>query len=54
MVLSGVVDLMLGAILPGTSAWAMGLLIGINMILGGSALIVMGRSDMRTGRVNPI
>jgi uncharacterized membrane protein HdeD (DUF308 family) len=46
MVLSGIVDLMLGTIiifdLPGTSEWTMGLLIGINMILGGSALIVMG------------
>jgi uncharacterized membrane protein HdeD (DUF308 family) len=46
MVLSGIVDLMLGTIiifdLPGTSEWTMGLLIGINMILGGSALIAMG------------
>lgn len=46
MVLSGIVDLVLGAIiifdLPGTSEWTMGLLIGINMILGGSALIAMG------------
>ncbi len=45
MVLSGIVDLILGAIiifnLPGTSAWTMGLLIGINMILGGCALIAM-------------
>ena len=27
--------------LPGTAAWAIGLLVGINMIFGGSALIVM-------------
>ncbi len=45
MVLSGIVDLMLGAIiifdLPGTSSWTMGLLIGINMIFGGCALIAL-------------
>jgi uncharacterized membrane protein HdeD (DUF308 family) len=56
MVLSGIVDLILGAIiifdLPGTSEWTMGLLIGINMILGGSALIAMGSSFTRTIRVN--
>ena len=28
--------------LPGTAAWAIGLLVGINMIFGGSALIAMG------------
>ena len=43
---SGVVDIILASIiifgLPGTSAWTMGLLVGINMILGGVALIVMG------------
>jgi uncharacterized membrane protein HdeD (DUF308 family) len=45
MLVSGVVDLVLAAIiflgLPGTAAWAIGLLIGINMIFGGSALIAM-------------
>jgi uncharacterized membrane protein HdeD (DUF308 family) len=55
MVLSGIVDLMLGAIiifdLPGTSEWTMGLLIGINMILGGSALIAMGSGFTRASRV---
>jgi len=38
----------LGAILiiglPGTALWAVGLLIGINMIFGGCALIVMALS----------
>jgi uncharacterized membrane protein HdeD (DUF308 family) len=57
MVLSGIVDLMLGGIiildLPGTSEWTMGLLIGINMILGGSALIAMGSSFTRAVRINP-
>src|ERR1700704_5856447 len=45
MLFSGVVDLMLAAIifagLPGTAAWAIGLLVGINLVFGGSALIAM-------------
>jgi uncharacterized membrane protein HdeD (DUF308 family) len=48
---SGVIDIVLASIvlasintfdLQGTSAWTMGLLVGINMILGGSALMAMG------------
>jgi uncharacterized membrane protein HdeD (DUF308 family) len=46
MLFSGVIDLVLAVMilagLPGTAAWAIGLLVGINMIFGGSALIVMG------------
>lgn len=46
MLLSGVVDIVLACIiifdLPGTSAWTMGLLVGINLVLGGCALIAMG------------
>jgi len=45
MLVSGVVDLILGAIvfigLPGTAVWAIGLLVGINLVFGGSALISM-------------
>jgi uncharacterized membrane protein HdeD (DUF308 family) len=45
MLASGVIDLILAAIilvgLPGTAAWALGLLVGINMLFGGSALIAM-------------
>jgi uncharacterized membrane protein HdeD (DUF308 family) len=45
MLLSGVVDLILAGMiyagLPGTAAWAIGLLVGINMVFGGSALIAM-------------
>ena len=45
MLVSGIVDLILAAIilagLPGTAAWALGLLVGINMLFGGSALIAM-------------
>jgi uncharacterized membrane protein HdeD (DUF308 family) len=46
MFLSGIIDIALASIiifnLPGTSAWTMGLLIGINMIVGGASLIAMG------------
>jgi uncharacterized membrane protein HdeD (DUF308 family) len=45
MLVSGIIDLILAAIifsgLPGTAAWAIGLLVGINMIFGGTALIAM-------------
>jgi uncharacterized membrane protein HdeD (DUF308 family) len=45
MLMSGVVDLMLAGIifsgLPGTAAWAIGVLVGINLVFGGSAVIVM-------------
>ena len=45
MLFSGLVDLFLAGIiiegLPGTAAWAIGLLIGVNLVFGGSALIAM-------------
>jgi len=45
MLVSGIVDLILAAVifagLPGTAAWALGLLVGINMVFGGAALIAM-------------
>jgi uncharacterized membrane protein HdeD (DUF308 family) len=45
MLFSGVTDLVLAGLiflgLPGTAAWAIGLLVGINLIFGGSALIGM-------------
>ena len=45
MLVSGVVDLVLAAVifsgLPGTAIWAIGLLVGINMVFGGTALIAM-------------
>jgi uncharacterized membrane protein HdeD (DUF308 family) len=45
MLASGIVDLILAAIilsgLPASAAWAIGLLVGINMVFGGSALIAM-------------
>jgi uncharacterized membrane protein HdeD (DUF308 family) len=43
MLVSGIVDVILALIivmgLPGTAAWAIGLLVGINMVFGGMALI---------------
>jgi uncharacterized membrane protein HdeD (DUF308 family) len=45
MLMSGVLDLVLGAFiflgLPGTASWAIGLLLGINMVFGGWAIISM-------------
>jgi uncharacterized membrane protein HdeD (DUF308 family) len=45
MLMSGIIDLVLATMvfagLPGSAAWAVGLLVGINMIFGGSALIAM-------------
>ena len=45
MLLSGAVDLILASViflgLPGTAAWAIGLLVGINMVFGGSAVMAM-------------
>jgi uncharacterized membrane protein HdeD (DUF308 family) len=45
MLASGIIDLILAAIifagLPVTAAWAIGLVVGINMIFGGLALIAM-------------
>ncbi len=45
MLASGIIDLILAAIiltgLPGSAVWAIGLLLGINLVFGGSALISM-------------
>jgi len=45
MLVSGIIDLILAAIifagLPETAVWALGLLVGINMLFGGSALIAI-------------
>jgi uncharacterized membrane protein HdeD (DUF308 family) len=45
MLISGIVDLLLAGIIfegwPSTAVWAIGLLIGINLLFGGSALIGM-------------
>jgi uncharacterized membrane protein HdeD (DUF308 family) len=56
MLVSGIVDLLLAFViltgLPGTAVWALGLLVGINMLFGGTSLIAMAlhaRSSGNTG-----
>jgi uncharacterized membrane protein HdeD (DUF308 family) len=45
MLVSGIIDIVLAVIiltgLPGSAFWALGLLVGINMVFGGAALIAM-------------
>ena len=45
MLVSGVIDIVIAGIvlagLPGTAAWALGVLVGVNMIFGGTAMIAM-------------
>jgi uncharacterized membrane protein HdeD (DUF308 family) len=54
MLASGIVDLILAAIilagLPGSAAWALGILLGVNMVFGGSALIAMALHSRQTAR----
>jgi uncharacterized membrane protein HdeD (DUF308 family) len=53
LLFSGLVDMILAALifagLPGTAAWAIGLLVGINLLFGGVALISMAL-HARAGR----
>jgi uncharacterized membrane protein HdeD (DUF308 family) len=55
MLASGVVDLALATILiagfPGSAAWALGLLVGINLTFGGVALIAMA---LQARKLDPI
>jgi uncharacterized membrane protein HdeD (DUF308 family) len=55
MLASGIIDLTLAAMvfagLPGSAAWAVGLLVGINMIFGGSALIAMALDARKGGAI---
>jgi uncharacterized membrane protein HdeD (DUF308 family) len=55
MLASGIIDLILAAMvfagLPGSATWAIGLLVGINMIFGGSALIAMALAARKGGAV---
>ena len=51
ILLSGVVDLIIAGIilagLPGTAAWALGLLVGIDLVFGGTALIMVALAARR-------
>jgi uncharacterized membrane protein HdeD (DUF308 family) len=55
MLASGIIDLILAAMvfagLPGSATWAIGLLVGINMIFGGSALVAMALAARKGGAV---
>jgi uncharacterized membrane protein HdeD (DUF308 family) len=57
MFASGVVDLILGGVivagLPGAAQWALGLLVGINMLFGGAALIAMALQARNIGSSVP-
>src|ERR1700730_3638763 len=52
MVFSGIVDLILAGIiiagLPGAFAWALGLMVGIDLVFGGTSLIGMALAARRT------
>jgi uncharacterized membrane protein HdeD (DUF308 family) len=52
MMLNGVFDLFLAGIviagLPGAFAWALGLLVGIDMVFGGASLIAMALAARKT------
>ena len=57
MLFSGIIDLILAAIifagLPGTAAWALGLLVGINMLFGGSSMIAIALHGRNTATAAP-
>ena len=52
MLVNGIIDLVLAAIiiagLPGTLLWALGLLVGIDLVFGGASLIAMALAARRT------
>jgi uncharacterized membrane protein HdeD (DUF308 family) len=58
MLASGILDLVLGTILlaglPRTAVWALGLLIGINMIFGGWALVWMALHARSEATASPV
>jgi uncharacterized membrane protein HdeD (DUF308 family) len=57
MLVSGIIDLVLAAIifagLPGTAAWALGLLVGINMLFGGTSMIAIAMHARSSDAVAP-
>ena len=57
MLVNGVIDLILAALIisgiPGTFAWALGLLVGVDLLLGGVALIAMASAARNAGTSSP-
>ena len=53
VLVSGIIDLVLAAIIisgwPGTAAWVLGLLVGVNLIMSGVALVVTALACRRVG-----
>jgi uncharacterized membrane protein HdeD (DUF308 family) len=53
MMVNGIIDLILAGIIifgfPGTLIWAFGLLVGIDMIFGGAALVAMALEARKAG-----
>lgn len=51
MLVSGIIDLIIAGIIiagwPGTAAWALGLLVGINLLFGGAAMIAIALAARR-------
>jgi len=51
MLLNGIIDLVLAAViisgLPGSVVWALGLLVGIDLVFGGASLIAMAMAARR-------
>jgi uncharacterized membrane protein HdeD (DUF308 family) len=57
VLVSGIIDLVLAAIIisgwPGTAAWVLGLLVGVNLIMSGVALVVTALACRRIGEAPP-
>jgi uncharacterized membrane protein HdeD (DUF308 family) len=51
MLINGIIDLVLAAViisgLPGSVVWALGLLVGIDLVFGGASLIAMAMAARR-------
>jgi uncharacterized membrane protein HdeD (DUF308 family) len=56
LVFDGIVSIALGLLIgvgwPSTAAWALGLLVGVNMLLGGSEMLFIGLAAGRARRAN--
>jgi uncharacterized membrane protein HdeD (DUF308 family) len=56
MLMNGVIDLILAGIIisgfPGTLVWALGLLVGIDLLFGGAALIAMASAARKAAPSN--
>jgi uncharacterized membrane protein HdeD (DUF308 family) len=57
LLFDGVLAVVLGVIIlsgwPGTAIWALGLLLGINLLFGGSSMLLLGLGAGRTAPVQP-